>query len=177
MPRALVTVPRGTGEPSDVPTGERVSRWTSPSALQPGITVVGYLNGELGVGEAGRLTARVVEATGIDFTTFTTTAWNSRQKHPFEIQSEPNRNLDTNIVAVNADEFPDFAQEIGQSFFSGRYTIGQWAWELDEFPRQFWPALDLVDEVWALSEFNRASIAAVTDKPVFTVPLPFWSRP
>ncbi len=30
----------------------------------------------------------------------------------------------------------------------------------------------MVDEVWALSEFNRASIASVTDKPVFTVPLP-----
>ena len=61
---------------------------------------------------------------------------------------------------------------MGQEFFSGRYTIGQWAWELDEFPSRFWPTLDMVDEVWALSEFNRASIGSVTDKPVFTVPLP-----
>ena len=172
MPRAFVIVPPGTGDRSAVPPSRSASTWASPAPIQPGITVAGYFNAELGVGEGGRLTARVVEATGIDFTTFTTTAWNSRQEHPFELQTEPNRNFDTNIVAVNADQFPYFVRDMGPEFFSGRYTIGQWAWEVEEFPKEFWPALDLVDEVWALSEFNRASIAAVTDKPVFTVPLP-----
>ena len=169
---ALVTVPPGTGDPSEIPERQSASRWASPSALQSGITVAGYFNAELGVGEGGRLMVQVVEATGIDFATLMTTAWNSRQRHPFEMKGEAKRNFDTNIVAVNADEFPDFARLVGPEFFSGRYTIGQWAWELDEFPAVFRPALDLVDEVWALSEFNRASIAAITDKPVFTVPLP-----
>ena len=172
MPSVFVTVPPGTGGRSEVPPSRSASTRVSPEAQQAGITVAGYFNAELGVGEGGRLTARVVEATGIDFTTFTTTAWNSRRQHPFEIENEPNRNFDTNIVAVNADQFPEFVRDMGPEFFSGRYTIGQWAWEVEEFPKEFWPALDLVDEVWALSEFNRASIAAVTDKPVFTVPLP-----
>ncbi len=172
IPRALVTVPPGTGEPWDVPTRQSPISWASPDGLEPGLTVAGYFNAELGVGEGGRLTARVVEATGIDFKTVTTTSSKSRQEYPFEMHGEPKRDFDTNIIAVNADQLPYFASDIGQGFFSGRYTIGQWAWELDEFPKKYWPALDLVDEVWALSEFNRASIAAVTDKPVFTVPLP-----
>jgi glycosyltransferase involved in cell wall biosynthesis len=60
---------------------------------------------------------------------------------------------------------------MGREFFAGRYTIGQWAWELEEFPDRYLPSLDLVDEVWALSKFNRDAIAALTDKPVHVVPL------
>jgi len=172
IPRALVTVPPGTGDPSQVPPLRGTSTWASPDALEPGIVVAGYFSSELGVGEGGRLTARVAEATGLDVTTLTVTSSKSRQEYPFKTQGVPKRNLDTNIVAVNADQFPNFASEVDPGFFTGRYTIGQWAWEVDEFPRKYWPALDLVDEVWALSEFNRASIAVVTDKPVFTVPLP-----
>ncbi|MGB7051148.1 MAG: methyltransferase domain-containing protein [Acidimicrobiales bacterium] len=172
MPRALVTVPPGTGDSSQVPPLRTTRPWAPPDSLEPGIVVAGYFNAETGVGEAGRLTAQVVEAAGLDVMTFTTTSPKSREEYPFRMRGSSKRNLDTNIVAVNADQFPTFMQEVGPEFFSGRYTIGQWAWEVDEFPPEYWPTFDLVDEVWALSEFNRKSIAAVTDKPVFTVPLP-----
>ncbi len=168
----LLTVPPGTGQLTDVPPPRSVSKWDPPDHLEPGLTVAGYFNAELGVGEGGRLTAQVVEGTGIDFTTVTVTNTKSRQSHPFEQVGEIKRNLNTNIVAVNADQFPQYVSDMGPEFFSGRHTIGQWAWEIDEFPSEFWPSLDLVDEVWALSDFTGASIAAVTDKPVFTVPLP-----
>ena len=64
IPHALVTVPPGTGDPSQVPPLRGSSTWASPDALEAGIVVAGYLSAELGVGEGGRLTARVVEATG-----------------------------------------------------------------------------------------------------------------
>ena len=96
--------------------------------------MAGYFNAEIGVGEAGRLTAQVVEAAGLDVMTFTTTSPKSREEYPFRMRGSSKRNLDTNIVAVNADQFPTFMQEVGPEFFSGRYTIGQWAWEVDEFP-------------------------------------------
>ena len=40
-------------------------------------------------------------------------------------------------------------------------------------PREPTPvAFGLVDEVWAISEFTRSSIAAATAKPVFALPFP-----
>ena len=67
---------------------------------------------------------------------------------------------------VNADLIRHFAAAAGSDFFAGRYTIGHWAWELEEFPRRFAPAFDVLHEIWAISEFAREAIAAATDKPV-----------
>jgi glycosyltransferase involved in cell wall biosynthesis len=77
-----------------------------------------------------------------------------------------------NIVAVNADQLRNFARHVGSGFFEGRYTIGVWAWELDEFPDVWSDAFSMVDEIWASSEFSRCAFAGATTKPVFTFPLP-----
>lgn len=152
--------------------GSVAGEWAPSDRLRPGIVVAGYLNAELGIGEGARLTVDAVAASGVPFTTVGYRATNSRQLHPFAVAGASARDLDTNVVVVNADQFAHFASEAGSSFFAGRYTIAQWAWELEEFPRQYWPVLDLVSEVWAVSEFARSAIAAVTDKPVLAFPHP-----
>ncbi len=152
--------------------GSVAGEWAPGDRLRPGIVVAGYLNAELGIGEGARLTVDAVAASGVPFTTVGYRATNSRQLHPFAVTGASARDLDTNVVVVNADQFAHFASEAGSSFFAGRYTIAQWAWELEEFPRQYWPVLDLVSEVWAVSEFARSAIAAVTDKPVLAFPHP-----
>jgi len=159
--------------PGGIPTAASLAgTWAPPDALHPGIVVAGYLNAELGIGEGARLTTRVVAATGLPFTTVGFRRTPSRQDDSFGLVGDDRRDLATNIVVVNADQLAHFASEAGPAFFAGRYTIGQWAWELETFPEVFWPALDLVDEVWAVSEFTRAAIAAVTTKPVFAFPHP-----
>ena len=152
--------------------GSVAGEWAPSDRLRPGIVVAGYLNAELGIGEGARLTVDAVAASGVPFTTVGYRATNSRQLHPFAVAGASARDLDTNVVVVNADQFAHFASEAGSSFFAGRYTIAQWAWELEEFPRQYWPVLDLVSEVWAVSEFARSAIAPVTDKPVLAFPHP-----
>jgi glycosyltransferase involved in cell wall biosynthesis len=147
--------------------------WDPPDRLHPGVMLVGYLRAELGVGQGARLLAEALDATDIPYATLVNTATASRQNHDFKGNANAGRrDFNTNIVCVNADQLPVFAGQVGSSFFAGRYTIGQWAWELEDFPEQFHSALDLVDEVWAISEFTRAAIAAATTKPVFAVPLP-----
>jgi glycosyltransferase involved in cell wall biosynthesis/2-polyprenyl-3-methyl-5-hydroxy-6-metoxy-1,4-benzoquinol methylase len=175
MEASLATAPRPSGPTAaegSTATGTNTTEWAPSNRLRPGMVVAGYLSAEVGVGEGGRLTSRLVESAGIPFTTVTYTSTPSRREHPFRHVGEQARDFDTNIIAVNADRLPEFAHDMGRDFLFGRYNIGQWAWELEEFPRRFWPAFDLVDEVWALSEFNRAAIAAATDKPVHVVPLP-----
>ncbi len=134
-----------------------------------GVRVAGYFTTESGVGELGRLTIAAAKEAGLPMGTYLETSSVSRQAHPFEATVD---DYDVNLVCVNADELPNFARRVGANFFDGHYTIGLWAWELEEFPSAFSPAFDHVDEVWGISSFVRDAIARATDKPVFAFPLP-----
>jgi glycosyltransferase involved in cell wall biosynthesis len=59
---------------------------------------------------------------------------------------------------------------LGPSFFSRRYNIGFWAWELTRWPEEWIAAIATVDEIWAPSRFVRDSLAKVTRKPVEWMP-------
>jgi glycosyltransferase involved in cell wall biosynthesis len=174
--QALALPPQSLGSDSS-PSGDAGNRaltdWDPPDQLHPGVMLVGYLRAELGVGQGARLLAEALDTADIPYATLVNTETVSRQNHLFEGNvNNGRRDFDINIVCVNADQLPAFAGQVGPGFFSGRYTIGQWAWELEVFPERFQGALNLVDEVWAVSEFTRTAIAAVTSKPVFAVPHP-----
>jgi glycosyltransferase involved in cell wall biosynthesis len=61
---------------------------------------------------------------------------------------------------------------MGPEFFAGRYTIGYWYWELEEFPDDQLGALDLVDEVWVATRHVQGAIESKTAKPVRHMPIP-----
>jgi SAM-dependent methyltransferase/glycosyltransferase involved in cell wall biosynthesis len=137
--------------------------------LAPGIRVSGYLRTESGVGELGRLALATVEKAGIATASYVDTNAPSRQRHPFEPSG---LDLNVNLICVNADELPNFARRVGPAFFTDHYTIGLWAWELEEFPHKFAASFDYVDEIWSISEFARQAIATISTKPVYAFPLP-----
>jgi len=137
---------------------------------EPGIRVAGYLRAETGVGEHGRLAVLAAERAGITTSTYVDSTSVSRQLHEFDASRR--RDLDVNLVCVNADELPRFAARVGPGFFSDHYTIGLWAWELEEFPARYAGSFSYVDEVWANSEFTRRAIAAIATVPVVAFPLP-----
>jgi glycosyltransferase involved in cell wall biosynthesis/SAM-dependent methyltransferase len=170
---ALALPPQIDPQPAGNASNRALTDWDPPDQLHPGVMLVGYLRAELGVGQGARLLAEALESADIAYATLVNTETVSRQNHVFKGgANDGRRDFDVNIVSVNADQFPTFANQVGPGFFAGRYTIGQWAWELEVFPEQFHGALNLVDEIWAVSEFTRAAIASVTSKPVFAVPHP-----
>ena len=61
---------------------------------------------------------------------------NSRQGHEFATPPKTVAPFDINLICVNADGLPAFAEEAGEEFFEGRHSIGVWWWELSEFPRE-----------------------------------------
>lgn len=138
----------------------------------PGVNICGYLTAELGVGKLGRQVLASARLAGLPHSTFTSSLTLSRQEHPEAGTSGEGRHHPVNVVAVNADTLPLFRRQLGEEYFRDTYTIGLWAWELDEFPDTYHGAFDLVDEVWAISDFVRDAIAACTTKPVLTFPLP-----
>ena len=136
-----------------------------------GVNLSGYFAAELGMGQGGRLLIEAVKTSGLPFSTLKSERTTSRQLAEFSA-SDSDLRYPINIAFVNADQFPFWVADVGPELLEGRYTIGVWAWEVAEFPDRFKEALDVVDEVWAISEFVRDAIAAKTSKPVFVFPLP-----
>lgn len=136
------------------------------------ITVAGYFRAELGIGEAARLLIAGLEATRLPFTTVGYDRTVSRQEHPFQDRQAGGGITDINIVCVNPDQFIPFMEQMGREFSEGRYTIGVWVWEVNEFPTEFHAAFNYVDEIWVATEFVRSVFLKVSPKPVFKFDLP-----
>jgi hypothetical protein len=92
--------------------------------------------------------------------------------HPFVHRQAETGSADINIVCVNADKIAAFAEETGPELWQGRYTIGLWFWEVEDFPAWAHGAFNYVDEVWVASEFMRETFRKVSPKPVFKCKLP-----
>ena len=152
----------------------------TPAALLPnpvdeltaGVNVAGYFRAELGIGEAARLLVSALEADGVPYSTTTYNATVNRQGHVFHDRPPNGSAYDVNVVCVNADRTLEFAHDVGQAFFAGRHTVGYWFWEIERFPPVMHAAFDVVDEVWAATDFVASALRAAGRKPVFTVPLP-----
>ncbi|WP_436699346.1 glycosyltransferase [Nocardioides sp. BYT-33-1] len=138
-----------------------------------GVEVAGYLTADLGLGESGRQFVASLELAGLPVSTTTYTNTLSRLGAPW-VDRQPQGGLrnDIALVCVNADQLPRFTKDAGSAYLKNRYRIGLWFWELDDFPKRMRKSARLLDEIWVCSEFNRAAIAAHTDRPVKVVPHP-----
>ena len=79
----------------------------------------------------------------------------------------------TNLFCLPAfDTVSRVFMQKGAAVFEGYRNIGWWPWELAVFPKAWRPyAFELVDEVWASSQFLFDMYKQATDKPVKLVPL------
>lgn len=169
-------VAEGSLHPAAVPRDE--SHDQVPVSAAPGANVLGYLTAELGVGELGRLVHEAVVASGVAVAAVVEdTSVVNRTEHPLPptvVQCPPRHPV--TLLCVNADmtagtldAYPDLAE--------GRYVIGVWSWELDDFPPAMREAFSLVDEVWTISEFCRQAISRYSPVPVHTFPVPVRAQP
>jgi glycosyltransferase involved in cell wall biosynthesis len=143
----------------------------SPAA-EPAVNVAGYFRAELGIGVAARSLLSALQAAGIPFNTISFEATANRQTHPFVDHASGTGTADINIVCVNPDQLPAFAEQTGPELRHGRYTIGVWFWEVEDFPPMFHGAFNYVDEIWVASDFMREIFFKVSPKPVFKFRLP-----
>ncbi|WP_022928959.1 methyltransferase domain-containing protein [Patulibacter americanus] len=144
----------------------------APSPVPFGVNVAGYLRSELGIGEVARQLTGALDTTPIPSVPVGLVAPASRQGHAYVASGHRENPFPVNLVFVNADGLPAFADDIGDAFFRDRHTIGYWWWELGRFPEHLVPSFDLVDEVWAGSAFVAETLAAVSPVPVVKMPVP-----
>ena len=167
----------GVGECPEIgllgyPSVPEVAQAEDRGRATEGIDLIGYLNAELGVGEAGRLAGSALAEAGVRVSTISCRRTTSRQNHPFRSRGVAEHA--TVLLAVNADQCAAVRDDFGDAFFEGRHVIGQWFWEIEDFPTSYHDAYGMVDEVWAPSKHIEAAIGrfAPDTLPIVHMPLP-----
>jgi glycosyltransferase involved in cell wall biosynthesis len=121
------------------------------------VNLVGFRDAALGIGDIARRIGTALDAAGIARASVPFARSRHDRDAKFDVRSAPH---DINIVCINPDTLASFADYAGESFFNDRYTIGVWFWETAELPPSMAWAFDLVDEVWAASQFVADAIRA-----------------
>ena len=138
----------------------------------PGVNLIGAVHAELGLGEYARLSAGTLAATDVPFGVIDYSKhFLQRKKAPFQrdvLLSSPKHKI--NLFHTNANSLVDVFFAQGKEFFSRHYNIICPFWELGGFPREWTPALSLVDEVWAPSEFIQKALSVALKTPVLYMP-------
>nr|WP_315226308.1 glycosyltransferase [uncultured Limnohabitans sp.] len=151
---------------------------STPASSKPfGLNIYGFAYGELGIGEDLRMAVECCEVAGIPFHVVNVDAGDTRQadmhlKDKVSDSTEPPP-YNTNLFCLPAfDTVSRVFMQKGAAVFEGYRNIGWWPWELSVFPKAWRPhAFELVDEVWASSQFLYDMYKQATDKPVKLVPL------
>ncbi|WP_448629950.1 hypothetical protein [Cellulomonas soli] len=139
----------------------------------PGVTVLGFLRGGLGIGESARLLTQALDAADVPHGTVTIDrhlVGPLRTAGASETSDDPGR-YDTTIVCVNADLTPAVTAE-SAAILDRTYRIGMWYWEVEDFPVSQHGGFACVDEVWVATDFIRDAVAVHSPVPVVTVTPP-----
>jgi glycosyltransferase involved in cell wall biosynthesis len=135
-----------------------------PRSRPFGVNVVGHAFGELGVGEEARMAARSLMAAGVPFTlvnvpTGVTASEGDRSVSEFVSDEGP---YGFNLLCMTPLETVRWYLERGTRQWAGRFTIGQWWWELAKWPQEWLPAFRLVDEIWAPTRYILDGVSKVS---------------
>jgi len=139
---------------------------------RPGVDLVGYAFGELGIGEDVRMAAQSCEAAGIPFGVIDVDAGAHRQQDTsVAAHVRPGFGHSAVVLCMTGFETVRTFARLGKEAFAGRYVIGYWPWELPRWPDTWSFAFDLVDEVWVSSRYTQEAYALQAPVPVVHMPM------
>lgn len=143
-----------------------------------GVNVAGFFRSELGLGEAARLLIAGLDAARVPALpvqgSFVPPC---RQGAEFTFATPDEAPYPLNILCLNGDAIPAFAEEAGEAFFAGKKTIALWWWEVGDLPSSWQASFQWVDEVWVATDHIRDLIAPSCPVPVQKITLPVSDPP
>ena len=135
-----------------------------------GVNLVGHLESETGLGEAGRMVMSGLDACDVPLIPV---------DRPLAVHRKRSVQLDSraacfpiNLLCLNPPELVQFEEQAEPEFFRDRYSIGFWWWCAGPIPEGWRVGFTMLDEVWVGTEWVRRPVAAVSPVPVTTVKLP-----
>jgi glycosyltransferase involved in cell wall biosynthesis len=149
----------------------RARRNTSAETAVLGLNIIGYLRSEMGIGESVRCSVKSARAAGVpvrlksidagaQYRLKDLTAGDEDTHFPYAI----------NLFHANADQSTAMLSQLGDGFTKGKYNIGFWHWELEEFPERWLASFDYFNEVWTPSAFCQDAIGRKSPVPVIRIP-------
>ncbi|MFZ6759541.1 glycosyltransferase [Undibacterium sp. Ji50W] len=136
-----------------------------------GINLIGYINAELGVGEAARSLARACRATGVPYSVVDVGFQSSNLQRDREaLLHASDSRFSIDMVYVNADQTVSIIEHLKDNHLESAYKIGFWHWEQPEIPQSHFASFEHLDEIWVPSTFVYDAVAAVSPVPVVIIP-------
>jgi glycosyltransferase involved in cell wall biosynthesis len=154
------------------PLPPRIGVGTSPPLVKA-TRVVGFLDGALGLGAAGRQLTRAALLAGESVETINYRNRNGGSVPWRDLTRSAPAEPDIHIVCLNGDQLATWAGRFPQQTTTRAYRIGLWFWETDQLPLTMARGFELLDEVWVTSAFTQQAVkaAAPPHMPVHVVPL------
>lgn len=142
------------------------------SIFPEGVNLIGNIKGSSGLGQSARLVAAELETTQypLDIVQHSISDKLNISDTTYDEKLVQKGRYGINIFHINMHEFSTAYTQLGRKVWDEHYNIGFWLWELEEFPDEWVPCINLLDEIWTPAEFVSESIRKKTDKPVVTIP-------
>lgn len=143
-------------------------------ANKTGLNIIGYIKAEMGVGEGARGVAKALTAISHPFCIINYEHGNPSRMGDFswdhKITDKPL--YDINLIHINANLIADVFRKFPSDYFQGKYNIGFWAWELPDFPDEWFSSFSYLDEIWVPSMFVKEAVEKKSPIPVAVIPHP-----
>ena len=138
-----------------------------------GVNLIGYVYGQLGIGEDLRMAARSLLAADVPMSIIDFAPGSDVPQNDFSMKSYVTSKGEYafNIFCMTAMEQGRYYAERSCHQLKGHYSIGYWPWELGQWPADWQDLTGLVDEVWVSTQHTFNSLAPVCSKPVQVMPM------
>ena len=137
----------------------------------PGIAVIGAMNVTSGLGQAARMSLKVLERLTSDIS-IRNFAMDNPAPIGFATENKTgysDRSRMINLIHLNAESIPLAFAYLPQTVYRESYNIGFFFWELNRIPPSQYLALSMLDEIWVASEYDREIYSRYTAIPITNV--------
>ncbi len=138
-----------------------------------GVNFIGSAQGELGLGQAMRSMVFATLAASIPFIVrkFKASIPSKQSNDELNQYFSERCQYPINIICVNPDTLHLLPSWVSYSEWAKTYNIGYWFWELENFPKKWKYATNIVDEIWVATDYV-ASAMRKSGKKVVKIPFP-----
>ena len=144
----------------------------SKDIYDKGVNLIGMFGPDSGLGQSCRLVAKEIMRTDIPVNIINhfNYSYLPQLNHDFEKYYSSDFSNGINIFHSNMQELFMTYFQLGKEKWDKHYNIAFWLWEMQEFPEEWVPMINQLDEIWTPAEFVSNAVRKVTDKPVYTIP-------
>ena len=134
----------------------------SSLVLKPGLSIIGHLHSEIGLGEAARQISRACDSARVPTSLINLPLIKRDHEPSFRTLCQPIADRRLSLVVSSVDQIRNLMAVAGE----GRWRVGYPFWELPEVPKALHPGLERCSEFWAPSSFIASTMERSTSRPV-----------